>query len=467
MKRTGVNMQELVGRFLECAVTDCRIKPGRILVAVSGGPDSVALLHLLDRCRSELKIEPIVGHVNHQLRREAPADAVYCEKLAQSLQLPFVTRTVDTKAVARARKLSIETAARELRYQALAEMAREMRCSDIAIGHSADDQAETVLFNLARGSGFRGLAGMPFRLGNRVRPLLRLRRTEILHFLKQQHISYRIDASNQNPNFQRNLIRHEVLPYLARCLNPNFAEHLLKISELGGLAESYFQEQAVQALQQIVKGRQQNKIILDIERFWRYFSIVRKYILRNVLEELSGRKIRPDFGMLSRVESLAATGTIGQRIALLQGWEFLIDHDGLVLWDGSRVEFDMAALPGTSIEYRPGQKLKIVKRIRSEVDYAAQADARNQYVDADKIAGEIRIRSVRPGDRFVPLGAGGTKKVLDVLADRKVPLHRRRETPLVVCETGIIWLVGQHLDERFKITEQTQTIYHLQIEEEL
>jgi len=445
---------------------DCRMEPGRVLVAVSGGPDSVALLHLLHRCRGDLQIELVVAHVNHKLRAEAPADAAFCRALARKLDLPFISRTVDTTQAARSRKISIETAARELRYQALADMARETHCSDIAIGHTANDQAETVLLNLARGSGFRGLAGMPFRLGSRVRPLLRLRRTEILHFLQQQDIAYRIDASNRNLDYRRNLVRHEVLPYLTRELNPNFIAQLLKISELSNLAENYFQEQSEQALQQIVAGREPNKIILDIERFWRYFSIVRKYVVRNVLEELSKKKIRPDFRLLARVEALAAKGKIGQRVALPQGWEFLLDHDGLVLWDGRWVEFDVPVLVNGATEYRPGQRLVIAKRRRGKMDYATRADARNQYVDANKLSGEIRIRSVRPGDRFRPLGAGGSRKVLDVLADRKVPLHRRRETPLVVCDSGIIWVVGHHLDDRCKITEQTQTIYHLKIEEE-
>jgi len=268
-------------------------------------------------------------------------------------------------------------------------------------------------------------------------------------------------------DYRRNLVRHEVLPYLSRELNPNFTEHLLKISEMSSAAEGYFQEQAEQALPEIVKAREQNKIILDIERFWRYFSIVRKYVLRYVLETLSESHIRPDFQVLSRVESLAATGVVGQRFALSRGWEFLVDHDGLVLWDGRWAEFDIPAVVNGSTEYRPGRWLKITQRRRDEVNYATQADAYNQFVDAEKVAGEIRIRSVRPGDRFMPLGAGGTKKVLDALADRKVPLHCRRETPLVECEAGIIWLVGHYLDEHFKITEQTQIIYHLQIEEKV
>ncbi len=456
-------MQSIEERFLTTAVVHCRMRPGRVLVAVSGGPDSVALLILLHRLRRRLEVEPVLGHVHHHLRTEADEEVEFCRELAQKLELPFELRHVDVAAAVAQKKGSVETAARELRYRALEEMADAAGCRDIAVGHTADDQAESVLHNLLRGSGIRGLAGMPYRLGRRVRPLLDLYRAEILPYLAAQGIGYHEDATNRDRSFRRNRIRHEVLPFLRKTIQPNVHVVLNRAAAVHREAEAFLQAQAEEALAGLIRWQGEGKIVLDIEGFWRYFSILRKYILRNVLERLTRKRVRPDFNLLSRIETELAAANVGARIVVRPPWELLLDHDGLVIWDRRLRQIDRAVPPETDIELLDGRILRIEETRIDCSEIRRRADADNQFIDAERVAGPMQVRNARPGDRMQPLGLAGHKKVFDIFADQKVPLHKRGEIPVLVCRQGVIWPVGFPIDEQFKVTEQTKRVFHLQV----
>lgn len=457
---------DLQKRFLDNCVNKCKIQPGKLLVAVSGGPDSVALLHLLLDVRDHLQIEPVVAHVNHSLRPEAGEDEKFCQQLAAMSGLEIISKTVDTKACASTKKMSIETAARELRYQALQEMASQQGCSDIALGHTANDQAETVLHNLSRGTGLRGLAGMPFRHGNIVRPLLTIYKQEILHYLEEQKIDYCKDSTNDEPIFKRNVIRNEVFPHLQEKMNPKIIEALCRVSTISNETDVFINAMAKSESEKIIKEQNHNKIILDIDRFSSYFSILRKYIIRNNLETLSGLKYRPDFESLSRADEIILSGKIGKRILFSGNWELLIDHDGIVLWNGEREKFDIDCNEKEENEFGGNRifKYRFLSTLSSP-NCVQSHDKFIQYVDSGKVRGNLRIRSKNKGDRFYPLGLRGSKSVSDFFTDHKIPLHKRSEIPIVVCDSGIIWIVGLHLDERFKVTDQTTSFLQLEVEE--
>lgn len=458
-------MDALMQQFRETAQQKCRIEPGKLLVAVSGGSDSVALLILLHRHRELLAIEPVVAHIDHGLRPESSADAGFVRELANSLQLPFVCRQVRVREAARRRKSSLESAARDLRHQALLELADAQGCHDIAYGHTAGDQAETVLLNLARGAGLRGLAGMPYRFGRRVRPLLDQSRDTLRDFLQAAGISYREDASNRQLHFRRNLIRQQVLPYLESSLNPKMAEVLCRLAAHAAETEAFVQQEAGRALAAAVKETDGSKIVLDIKQFSSYYSLVRKYIIRNSLEMISHRAIRPSTTALSRVDQLITTGHIGKRVRVHPDWEVLIDHDGVVVWDGKPERFEVTCKPGQEVVFEQNRRFKSSIVSPSLDASELKSDADNQFVDAAKISGELHIRSYLPGDRFFPLGLDGSKRVSDLFADAKVPLHRRHRVPIVACDTGIIWIAGLQLDNRFRLTPHTRHILHLQVQD--
>ena len=459
-------MDKLFQQIIETASTKCRMRPGRILVALSGGPDSVALLHLLHEIKHLLDIEVVAGHVHHHLRESADEDAEFCRHLAKTLGIEFQVRHVYPAEARGQRRTSLETVARELRYRALNEMADDMHCQDIAIGHTANDQAETVLYHFVRGSGLRGLAGIPYRLERKIRPLLDIWRQDLLQFLKDRNIPYRLDPTNADRQLTRNMIRHEVLPYLRRALNPALDRILVQSAQIHQEAEMFIHAEAEKALEETLIEKTENKFVLDIEQFWSYFTILRKYMLRNALEQLTKRRLRPDFDLLQRAETLATEGTVGSRLSLNEEWELLIDHDGLVLWDGSFQEFEFNPIrPGEEVTLPQDRVLSISKRIPYRENVLNRADKNNQFVDADTIEGHFWVRNVKAGDRFYPLGLKGSKKVFDLLSDRKVPLHKKKETPVLGCNKGIVWLIGFHLDDRFKIKNSTREMYHLQVRE--
>ena len=456
----------LAEQFWHNLLTDCKLESGKALVAVSGGSDSVALLHLLLRSPAGFQVEPVIAHVNHQIRDESNADEAFCRKLAESLNLPFVAQKVDVPALAIQPKMSIETAARALRYQALHEMARRHGCAAILLGHTADDQAETVLHNISRGTGVRGLAGMLFRHGMLARPLLNVSKRAILRFLNEQNIAFRVDHTNADVSFRRNRIRHDVLPFLQQNLNPDITGALQRLAANTAEVEAFLQAMANAAQKNATIAQNPNKIILDIDRFSGYFPVLRKYIIRNSLEALSEQEVRQNYEALLRAGQLIEKRQIGKRTTLSGQWELLIDHDGIVIWNGKPRSFAIACHQD-EIVYLSEQKTfrySLLSALPSQKSLTSHGND-IQYVDANAIQGNIRIRSVREGDRFQPLGLKGSKLVNDFFSDRKVPLHKRSSIPVVACATGIIWVVGFQLDERFKVTNRTKSFLKMEFKE--
>lgn len=456
------NEHPVSAKFLAACRERCRLQGGRVLVALSGGPDSVALVHLLLVYRDRLGIEPIVAHIDHKLRRDSAADADFCRDLAEKWGLAFHVRAIETGSYARTHKLSLETAARELRYQALRAIAQETGAADIAVGHTASDQAETVLHRMVRGTGIRGLAGMAYRTGSLVRPLLGISRKEILAYLQAEKLPFREDATNHDLRFTRNMIRHEILPLLGARLNPRVEEALNRLAMIAGETEAALDHLAEEALHKAVLYRDAQKIILDIHRISSYFSALQKYIIRKGLEEVSEGAVQPDFVDLQQIERLLTRHVIGKRYRFPGNWEVLIDHDGVVLWKNQPVAFD-EFLRGSSGRVQVGKSILEWKRLSSkELSPGFQGLAPSTvFIDADRVAGTLRVRTPRRGDRFRPLGLNGSKSLGDYFTDRKIPHHQRPEVPVVVCDRGIIWVVGMHLDARFKLTSRTTSLLQL------
>jgi len=265
-----------------------------LVVGVSGGPDSVALLDFLvgHRARSGAPTEIVAGHVNHGLRgEESDADQAFVETLATKLSVRFMTARVDPGARREAHGESLEEAARKLRYGALRRMAVAARTTRVAVAHTSDDQAETVLLRLIRGAGLTGLGGMrPLRKIHRlevVRPLLTTSRDQVLEYLKRRDLDSRLDSSNQSTDPRRNFVRLELLPRI-QAMNPSIRETLLREASLFQEADAHLAAEAGRALTAVVVTRNQGKIELDAEGLLLYPKLLRKYVLRFVLHEMSG-----------------------------------------------------------------------------------------------------------------------------------------------------------------------------------
>jgi tRNA(Ile)-lysidine synthase len=369
------------------------------VVAVSGGADSTALLLALHQLGCRLH----VAHLDHGLRPESSADAEFVRELSERLGLPCTIERRDVAPYRGARKLSPEAAAREVRYAFLRETAEREGAGAIFVAHTADDQVETFLLRLIRGAGVAGLGGMKPKDGQLCRPLLDVWRQDLEAFLREQGQEWREDASNRDPAFLRNRVRHELLPLLA-SLNRGVKAVLLR--EAGALA-----------------GRQRE---IEAEAFRRLGLNARQ-----IQSALAGKAV-----------------TIG---------------------GGIRVEPPHAPRPSAKIDqplHIPGMvTLPGIGTIRAKAVLTngwPRPEAGVEYVDLELLDGDLRLRSWRPGDRFVPLGMDQPKKLQDFFVDERVPREQRAGVPLLVSGDAIVWVVGMRIDGRFKVTPSTTRALRLQ-----
>lgn len=436
--------------------------PGEyVVVAVSGGPDSLCLLHCLHTLAPDLELRLHVAHVQHGLRGEdAEADAAFVQGAASALGLACSVLRVDLEPVRRAARGSLEDAARRARYTALRSLAREIGATCIATGHNEDDQAETLLLHLLRGSGIDGLSGMRPRHGDLARPLLERTRSQIEAYCAACRLPPRRDASNASRVHRRNQIRLDLLPQLERY-NPRVREALARCARLLGHDAAYMHAQADQALEALLceePGVEMAERSLSLDRQG-YRSLpegLRLHVLRCALERVAGSTERFTADHLEAIDELACNGSAGRRWQLPRQVRV---EAGVMLHIGRRAAGDDVAgsplgeaslpVPG---EVRFGRWILRTSRQCPAGDVATpwrgEASGRRvAWCDAAAIGSPLAVRARARGDRLRPLGLGGTKKVQDLLVDLKIARSQRDTLPLVVGPHGIVWVVGCALDE--------------------
>lgn len=415
----------------------------RVGVAVSGGADSVALLRLLLELRQELGIVLSVVHFNHNLRgAESDADEQFVATLAQRNGLEFYCKRSDVKAHAADQHLSIEAAARQLRYRFFRRLMEEDRLNRIATGHTLDDQAETVLLRVVRGAGTRGLAGIYPRLSVKgsqfsvIRPLLRTRRERLETYLAEIGQGWREDSSNRDLRHARNRVRHGILPRLERSLNPAVRETLAGTAEIARSEEEYWQKEVARVLPQVWEAEQH---ILGRAALSRLPLALRRRVIRAAAESLG---LRLEF---RHVEEILAVGTVPAKSAMLpKGWTISISKDDL--------RFDTpgkGAAAVSNYEYAlavPGRVR--VSEAKSWFEAAmvpgSEASGYNpdHMFDPALLRSELTVRNWRPGDRFWPAHRKSPKKIKELLQERKVTGTERKLWPVVASGEQIVWVRG-------------------------
>lgn len=422
-----------------------------VLLAVSGGGDSTAMVLILHQLAAAYGWRLTVSHFDHQLRgrEESAADLEFVSQLARSLSLPFVSGGGDVARRARSKGESVEQAARALRYRFLGTQARKVGATVVAAGHTLDDQAETVLLHLIRGSGLDGLGGMrprsPWPLGRGPelgRPILGLRREETLRYCRELGIAAREDPTNEMLLATRNRVRHEVMPVL-RKLNPNVERALTRLADAAHKDVTELQAQAEGAFRQIGRSRA-GVLELNLVALQALKPAIRSRVLRLALSRVLGSDRDIEAAHVEAVTKLVDSRP-GQA-SLSRGVTVVRDSRAMRIQRASPPV--TAPIPETSLEV-PG--VTEVAGWRFEVTDSQRRKSRSvMEVDlASGVAAEgLRVRSRRPGDRMRPLGLGGTKKLQDILVDAKVPREERDGVPVVVTDAGIAWVVGVCLDER-------------------
>ena len=449
--------------------------PGdKLVVAVSGGADSVCLFHILVECRTSLGVELHVAHLNHQLRgNESDTDAEYVLGLACRLGVPATVVRWDVADYRAAKGLSLEEAAREVRYDFLAEVAREMNATKVVVGHTRDDRVETILLHLLRGTGVAGLSGLQprslLRCGEHgrhleiVRPLLEVTRRETWDYCKEHELEPRIDSSNVEPVFLRNRIRLELLPLL-KTYNPSVDAALLRLADIASDEASFIEEQ-VSLLWDRLASEEKGIVYLDKDELAALPQALQRQAFRFAVKRLRGdlKDIEADH-IEAMIDFLSKPA--GRRISLPQGLNLTVEYGRLALMSSQASVCPFPSIVGTFNINIPGETDLAGWRVRAEIlkkptddgdDFAAS-------LDLDKTGGKLMVRCRRPGDRFRPLGMSQTKKLQDFMVDSRIPRSWRDRVPLVCSPQQILWVVGWRIDDRVKVTETTRKVLHLKFE---
>ncbi len=469
-----------------------------IVVGVSGGPDSLCLLHVLRSLSQERDWKLHVAHLHHGLRgQEADADAEFVARLAAEWEIPCTVERADVPGWARQAHLAIEEAARQARYVFLARVARDVGACYVAVGHTADDQAETVLMHLLRGAGLAGLRGMlvaaplaEYRLAGPafhespapdvagltlLRPLLEVPRVEVEAYCAQHGLTPRFDRSNLDTTFFRNRLRHELLPILA-TYNPAIKEVLTRTAAVLADDYDYLHREMLRAWKRIVRREASGCIVFDLEG-WRALpnslgrAVLREAVrrLRRHLRNINWEHIEHAFRLArDKARGAGARATLPQGLMLIIGYRDLMvaDADGWPVADAPQltVESFPLAVPGLTpipcSAWRLAVKVLAVEDLPP--DWEANPDSWQAFVDADAAGLPLSLRVRQPGDHFCPFGMQGhVVKLNEFFINAKVDRALRDRWPLVVGRSGIVWVPGLRLDERARVRAGTARVLHL------
>jgi tRNA(Ile)-lysidine synthase len=446
------------------------LEPGdRVLAAVSGGVDSVVLLHALLALREELGITVLVAHVDHGLRGEVSRqDRAFVEQLAAQWQLDVLAESFDVKEYAKLYGLSTQAAAREVRYDFLSKAAQAAGATKLATAHHADDQAETVLMRILRGTGLRGLGGIPIRRREEgadaelIRPLLQVWRAEIESYARDNGILYREDASNASTQYLRNKIRIQLLPELAAAYNEGVKAHLVQLAEQAREDDQYLNELAEREYLRICQTDADGSISADVRLLGVIPLPLQRRVITLILYYLRGHTSQWEQVHIESIGSLLTNRYPSAELHLPHGIVARRVYDRLFFTAAQ------AAPPASEVPPAPCELSKLGRYELPEYGIALELrevegvpsrprDAWVAHFDADELlSSRIYIRSRAAGDLVRPIGLHGTKRISDVFVDAKVPKAERATWPLFCINDSIAWVVGLTRGQAGLVTSKTQ-----------
>lgn len=436
------------------------IKNGdKILIALSGGPDSVFLLNFLIKYKQRFKIGLGIIHINHMLRgKEAEADEKFCRALAENYKAPFHLYRKNIKLYSKKNKISIEEAGRKVRYSCFEMTAEKFHYSKIATAHNCNDNTETVFLNLIKGAGLRGLSGIPFKRGDIIRPILNTSKEDIIEFLKKNDIPYRVDKSNLENDYERNFLRNEIFPLIKENLNPSLDKSIFNSSELFKDVYSFVLNKLENNYQSVSKFHE-NKLFIDINNFLKIERGIRTEYIKQQFEQ--NFCVQPSLNDLKKIISLIENNP-GEKVELSQNFAAFRDRKEIIIYQVNKlIRRNQAKIKAES--KNPNNYLNKTISIK-EIKGVPEKYSRNkmiEYISGDNISGHLNLRKWRHGDRFFPLGLKGSKKVSDFLTDQKISPMTKKDQLVLTDEENIIWVVGLRIDNRFKINKNTEKVLEL------
>lgn len=449
-----------------------------LVVGVSGGPDSLALLSMLVKDALHPASHVVVGHLNHRLRPEATGEANFVAQICAQWGLECKIGEVDVAAFAERDRLTVEEAARVARYRFLGEVALDVNSSRVVVGHTADDQAETVLMHFVRGAGLAGLRGMGpdsalhgFKGIRLIRPLLTVSRAEVLAYCRAHSLEPIDDPSNEDLTYFRNRLRHELLPLLEEY-NPQIRERLLHTADVVRADVAFLEAKTAQAFTSLVTEQNEDLVRMDLERWQALPLSLRRRTLRMAVWHLRKSLRDVSYTPLEQARRVAEQGQVGAKSVLAGKLVLEVEYDALCLYrpetklkthapqlsPGAQLPL---SVPG-SVELENGWQLWATVSVSGDVEKPHDTrDGWRESVDADSV-GELVLRTRREGERMQPLGMDGkSTKISDLMINEKVPARLRSGWPIVANARHAVWVVGLRIDHRVCIHDRTQRVIQL------
>ncbi|CDF59098.1 tRNA lysidine(34) synthetase TilS [Thermobrachium celere] len=433
----------------------------KIVVGLSGGPDSVCLLHILCSLRDDLNITIYTAHVNHMIRgEEAFRDEEYSKKLAESLGVEHFNLRVKVEEFAKENKMTSEEAGRFIRYKFFDEVLNKVGANKIALAHNMNDNAETILMNLIRGTGTLGLVGIPNkRDGKYIRPIMCLTRDEIEEYCKVNGLNPQIDSTNRESIYTRNKVRLELIPYIKENFNSNIIESLNRLSEIIKYEEEFLQG----FVDDIINSHYKDKRF-SISIFNKQHVAIKRRIIRRIIEIVIGKISGIEQKHIDECIELIHKAETGKYLVLPHNIVCKIEYDNFMIDVKSDeiTEYEYKInIPG--VTYIPELNSKIYTNVLENLNNI-KYNTFIKYFDYDKIGNDIVVRSRRQGDYIVLSGIRGKKKLKDFFIDKKVPRDERQRIPLVAKGSEVVWIIGMRDNCLYKVSSETKRILEIRFE---
>lgn len=435
----------------------------RIVVGVSGGPDSMCMLHILLRLKEKYNLLIYGAHLNHQFRgKEADKDALYVEDICHKWGVPIFLKVSDVPAYAKEFGLSSEDAGRIIRYQLYDDVINKVKGTKIAVAHNLNDHIETIFMNLIRGSGMEGLVGIEATRDRIIRPLINTDRKDIEKYCKENGIVARIDKTNLEPVYGRNKIRLELIPYIENNLNPNIMNTISRFSSIIYEENDFFNIETQNAFLDVAKCFK-NGIKYSIIKLQDYHIALKRRVIRAGFEKLPGGLKDIEYKHIEKIISILNCKT-GTAVILPNNLIAYISYNELIIKKNIKEETKKLhhRLEIDSINHLSDMIICVKSLNLDEVKNLGHKDD-EVYIDRSKIKENLVLRSRKSGDIFSPIGFKGSKKLKDYFIDEKIPREERDDVVLIADGNEIIWVVGKRLSENYKITSSTRDILRINI----
>ena len=444
-------------------------KNDKILIALSGGPDSICLLDIMIKLKDEYNLTLYAAHLNHRIRGiDAQEDSLFCQKICKKNNVTFFVKNIDIPELAVQQSRGVEEVARDVRYDMFFDIKNKLGINKIAVAHNLDDQAETMLMKMFRGSGIQGLRGIDYkRKDGIIRPLLDIYKSQINEYCDVNNLNPRIDKTNFESDYSRNKVRLDLIPYIENNYCENIKQILSRTANVIRDDYNYIEKVSKEHYELLVKNKSADEIILDLPLLKNTDTAIQKRVIRLAILDIMGNLYNIE--NVHIVDSLSLLEkSDGKIINLPKNLKAYIKNEDYIITTKNQENEEITyeckiEINGKTVVNEIG--LTVTTSVLPAKDSLALPVSKYIKVfDYDKIVGSLYVRSRKIGDKLSPIGLTGTKKIKDILINKKIPADTKYMFPIISDDEQILWLLGYRISENYKIDDNTQRVIRIQLE---